>query len=288
MFDNKQQEMSQVTNFLLHAKHPCFSSYCNKYARIHLPIAPECNLQCNYCLRKYNCPNESRPGVAATVLTPIEAVAWYKECSKQVENLTVVGVAGPGDALANWQVVKETFLRIRELDKEVFFCLSTNGLLLPQYAAEIADLGIQYITVTINAVNIATAAQIYKYAYDKQTMYYGLDAAKLILQRQWDGLHLLKKYNIYTKINTVAIPTVNIKEIPVIAQRLKQYNCVLHNILPLLPVKGTPFSNLPEPSNLCLKSLRQSSSEFIPQMFHCNRCRADAVGRLDQGGCSNS
>lgn len=280
MFDNKQQEISQVTNFLLHAKHPCFSSHCNKYARIHLPIAPECNLQCNYCSRKYNCPNESRPGVVAKVLTPLEAVAWYKECSKQVENLTVVGVAGPGDALANWDVVKETFLRIREIDKDVFFCLSTNGLLLPRYAKEIAELGIKYITVTINAITVDTAVKIYQYAYDNQKIYYGLDAAKLILERQWNGLSLLKKYNVYTKINTVAIPTINIAEIPLLAQRIQKYNCVLHNILPLLPVTGTPFADLPEPSAKCLQKLRQTSSAFMPQMFHCNRCRADAVGKL--------
>lgn len=50
--------------------HPCFTAKCSDYARIHLPVAPKCNMQCNYCLRKYSCVNESRPGVVAGL--------WYR------------------------------------------------------------------------------------------------------------------------------------------------------------------------------------------------------------------
>ena len=50
--------------------HPCFTAKCSDYARIHLPVAPKCNMQCNYCLRKYSCVNESRPGVVARVMVP--------------------------------------------------------------------------------------------------------------------------------------------------------------------------------------------------------------------------
>ena len=41
--------------------HPCFTAKCSDYARIHLPVAPKCNMQCNYCLRKYSCVNEAVP-----------------------------------------------------------------------------------------------------------------------------------------------------------------------------------------------------------------------------------
>ena len=56
------------------ADHPCYSKDAHhKFARIHLPVAPACNIQCNYCNRKYDCSNESRPGVVSEVLSPEEA-----------------------------------------------------------------------------------------------------------------------------------------------------------------------------------------------------------------------
>ncbi len=32
--------------------HPCFSCNAKEYARIHLPVAPRCNIQCNYCCER--------------------------------------------------------------------------------------------------------------------------------------------------------------------------------------------------------------------------------------------
>ena len=69
--------------------HPCFTAKCSDYARIHLPVAPKCNMQCNYCLRKYSCVNESRPGVVARVMVPEDAVDWYLQMKAKVPKLTV-------------------------------------------------------------------------------------------------------------------------------------------------------------------------------------------------------
>ena len=93
--------------------HPCFTAKCSDYARIHLPVAPKCNMQCNYCMRKYSCVNESRPGVVARVMVPEDAVDWYLQMKAKVPKLTVAGIAGPGDALANWPAVSRTLSMIR-------------------------------------------------------------------------------------------------------------------------------------------------------------------------------
>ncbi len=48
-------------------RHPCFNeSAKGTCGRVHLPVAPECNIKCNYCNRKYDCVNESRPGVTSS------------------------------------------------------------------------------------------------------------------------------------------------------------------------------------------------------------------------------
>ena len=49
--------------------HPCFDEAARaRTARVHLPVAPRCNVQCNYCNRKFDCVSESRPGVTSVVL----------------------------------------------------------------------------------------------------------------------------------------------------------------------------------------------------------------------------
>ncbi len=96
-------------------KHPCYSSDAKDYARMHLPVAPRCNTQCNYCNRKYDCQNESRPGVTSEILSPLQALERFKEAKAKVDKLTVVGIAGPGDAMANFQETKETIQMIKKL-----------------------------------------------------------------------------------------------------------------------------------------------------------------------------
>lgn len=82
--------------------HPCNSEEAHHhYARIHVAAAPACNIQCNYCNRKYDCANESRPGVVSEKLTPEQAARKLLAVATRIPQLTVLGIAGPGDALAN-------------------------------------------------------------------------------------------------------------------------------------------------------------------------------------------
>ena len=56
-------------------EHPCFSEKaCHTFGRCHIPVAPKCNIQCNYCIRDFDCVNESRPGVTTRVLNPDESI----------------------------------------------------------------------------------------------------------------------------------------------------------------------------------------------------------------------
>jgi nitrogen fixation protein NifB len=84
------------------ASHPCFNEEAHRhFARMHIPVAPKCNIQCNYCNRKYDCSNESRPGVTSEVLTPEQAVEKVRTVKARIPELSVIGIAGPGDPLAN-------------------------------------------------------------------------------------------------------------------------------------------------------------------------------------------
>ncbi len=263
--------------------HPCFScSSAHKYARIHLPIAPKCNISCNYCVRKFDCPNESRPGVTTQVLEPKEALERYIQVKKDVPNLTVVGIAGPGDALANFEKTKETLVLIKAYDKNVTFCLSTNGLMLPLYASELLDLGVSHVTVTINAVDPKIGAEIYKEVRYLGTTYRGEQAAAVLLSNQLAGLKYLADRGLVCKVNIVTLKGINDHHIEEVVKKVKALGASITNIMQMIPVKGSVFENIPLVSHKEIMALREKCGIHLEQMYHCKQCRADAIGLLDK------
>jgi len=82
--------------------HPCYSEEAHHYfARMHVAVAPACNIQCNYCNRKYDCANESRPRRGVRVAP--SGAGGEKSLGRGGDHpqMTVLGIAGPGDPLAN-------------------------------------------------------------------------------------------------------------------------------------------------------------------------------------------
>jgi nitrogenase molybdenum-iron protein alpha/beta subunit/MoaA/NifB/PqqE/SkfB family radical SAM enzyme len=262
-------------------RHPCFSSGCSATrARIHLAVAPRCNISCNYCVRRYDCPNESRPGVASRVLTPLQAFDRWKEAREQLENLTTVGIAGPGDALANWDETHETIDLIHAVDPDTVFCLSTNGLLLPRYADDLAAAGVTHVTVTMNAVDPAIGALIYGSMVLDGIRYDGQAAAGVLLSNQIAGIERLIALGVVVKVNTVLIEGVNDLHVDDVAEKAAALGASVHNIMQMIPVEGSAFGDKPQISLVKLEAVRKRCTAYLPQMSHCQQCRADAVGTL--------
>jgi len=263
--------------------HPCFSESGHlKYARMHLPVAPKCNIQCNYCNRKYDCLNESRPGVTSEILTPEEAFQKFLIVKEKVENLSVIGFAGPGDTLANFDKVKKTVELIKQNSPEITFCLSTNGLMLPYYAQEIIDIGVSHVTITINTVDQRIGPYIYSEFNYKGKKLVTDTGSKILLENQLDGLKYLSDRGIICKVNIVAIKGINDDHIEEVVKTVKEYAAFKTNIMQLIPAKGTEFENMPLVSNKELNEIRKKCSEHLSQMYHCQQCRADAIGLLKQ------
>jgi nitrogen fixation protein NifB len=270
--------------------HPCYSQEAHHFfARMHVAVAPACNIQCNYCNRKYDCANESRPGVVSEQLTPELAARKVMWVASRVPQLSVVGIAGPGDALADPRKTFETCERVMAALPDVKLCLSTNGLALPDNVDAIKAHAIDHVTITINAVDPAVAERIYAWvAYDKRRLT-GRDAAAVLIERQLLGLDMLVAAGILVKVNSVMIPGINDTHLADVNAELKSRNVFLHNIMPLIsdPAHGTHFGLTGQrgPTPVELKSLQDDLAGGANLMKHCRQCRADAVGLLgdDQG-----
>ena len=263
--------------------HPCFNLEAkHTNARVHLPVAPKCNIQCNYCNRKYDCVNESRPGVTSSVLAPFQATEYLKELDKKIENLAVIGIAGPGDPFANPEETLETMRRASAEFPDKIFCLSTNGLNLEPYIDEIAEMNVTHVTITINAIDPKITAQIYKWVRYNKKVYRGEEGAAILLERQLACIPKLKARGITVKINSIIIPGINENHIPEVARKCAELGADVINCIPLIPTAETPFETVEKPDTKMIFKTRTLCSDHLKIMSHCARCRADAAGLLGQ------
>ncbi|SHO56795.1 nitrogenase cofactor biosynthesis protein NifB [Vibrio quintilis] len=291
----KETHSSEIHHFLSKqvqekiAQHPCYSKTAHQYARMHLPVAPACNIQCHYCNRKYDCSNESRPGVVSRVASPDVALKQFTTIKKRAPNLTVVGIAGPGDALANPDATFRTLRAIRKEDPSVQLCISTNGLMLEPYVNDLVAVGVNHLTITINCTDPEVGSKIYPWIYFNHQRLRGKEAAQILIERQFAGLKAAAATGMLVKVNTVLIPGVNDHHIKAVSEAVKAHGALLHNIMPLIsdPAHGTYFglTHQKGPTDEALEKARRESGDYMPQMTHCQQCRADAVGVL--GGCSS-
>ena len=264
------------------SRHPCFNEGAHRnFARMHIPVAPKCNIQCNYCNRKYDCSNESRPGVTSEVLSPEQAVEKVRAVKSKIPELSVIGIAGPGDPLAN----EETFRALELIGREfpdLTLCVSTNGLALLGNSKRLYDLGVRFITVTMNAVNPEIGAKVYEFVRGPEGTLKGVEAARLLIDRQLQGVRECVDLGMVVKINVVMVPGINDSHIPELVKAVKALGVYIVNILPLIPVDGTRFSGMRAPTPQERKELMDLCGLDIRMMRHCRQCRADAIGKLGE------
>ncbi len=266
------------------SEHPCFGGDHSKAGRIHLPVAPGCNIKCGFCERKFDCANESRPGVTSRVLTPEQAVERVRLVKQHMERqggaqLKVVGIAGPGDPLANPKTF-ETFRLVREHFPEMTLCLSTNGLRLPEMVGTLKELDIHSLTVTINALTPETGAKVYEWIKVNGSRLAGEEAAALLLERQLEGVRLAAAAGLLIKINHVYIPGVNDHETLDLAVKVRELGAQMMNIIPVIPI-GL-FKDIEPPSTALMDMVRNQAELILSQARHCKQCRADAAGIVGQ------
>ncbi|MBO5985985.1 MAG: radical SAM protein [Lachnospiraceae bacterium] len=255
------------------ANHPCFG-YARNKGRIHLPVCPACNIECKFCDRRIN-TYEDRPGVTGELLSPQEAVDALGRALEICPDITVAGIAGPGDTLATNGAI-ETFRLIRERYPNILKCMSTNGLLLNERAQELIDLGIDTLTVTVNAVDPVIQAKIISGIYYHGKRYEGEEAAKILIENQLAGIRKMAQAGVTIKVNTVLIMEINRGHIREIAKAVREAGATMYNIIPLIPQHQ--FKDFEEPKCVDIDGARREAEEFIDVFRHCQRCRADAVG----------
>jgi len=287
---NKRRETTDPRIWERIKDHPCYSEEAHHYyARMHVAVAPGCNIQCNYCNRKYDCSNESRPGVVSSRLTPEGALEKVRSVAARMPQLSVVGVAGPGDGLFQADRTLKTFELLRAEMPDLTLCLSTNGLALPDHIDTLKALDIGHVTITINYLDPEIGAEIHPWVFYNHKRWYGKEAARILHERQMEGLERAADAGVLIKVNSVMIPGINDEHLSEVNKAVRARGAFLHNVMPLIsdPSHGTRFGldGQRGPSPAELHEARESLGNDARLMKHCRQCRADAVGMLGEDQC---
>ena len=263
--------------------HPCFNVNAHHhFGRVHLPVAPRCNIQCRFCNRQFDCVNESRPGVTSAILSPGQAMVYLEEVLRQKPNTRVVGIAGPGDPFANADDTLETMRQVRGRYPEMILCVATNGLNVVPYLDDLAALNVSHVTVTVNAVDPGIGAEIYAWMRIGKRVVRSEEGASVLLDRQLEAIRGLKSRKMIVKVNSIILPGINEDHIGTIALKMREMGVDLMNCMPYYPSPGSSFEHLREPDKKTVKAIQLASGKHIRQMQHCTRCRSDAVGLLGE------
>ncbi|MDR3363707.1 MAG: radical SAM protein [Clostridiales Family XIII bacterium] len=257
--------------------HPCFNRGSNK-ARMHLPVSPACNILCKFCNRQVGDGTEAiRPGVARDLVRPEDAPGYVENALALCPEISVVGIAGPGDTLATDHAFR-AFSAIRGRFPNLIHCMSTNGLLLPEKINGVIDAGVSTLTVTINAVDPDILAKINGGIYYHGEYFDGAEGGLILIRNQLEGVKLAAEAGLIVKINTVLIPGINGNHIEAVARQAGKRGAAIFNIIPLIPQHL--LSGEKEPNCGEIDLARSAAEKHIPVFRHCQHCRADAVGFL--------
>jgi nitrogen fixation protein NifB len=193
-----------------------------------------------------------------------------------------MGIAGPGDPFANPDETMETLRFVRKKYPKLMLCVASNGMGIGSYIDELADLKTSHVTITMTAIDPAIGAKIYSWVRDGKRPLRGEEGAAVLISRQIEAIVRLKQRGVVVKVNSIIIPGINDEHIPEIAAKVGALGADLMNCMAMVPVKGAVFEEVAPPDNLMTARVRLQSERHLPQMTHCARCRADAVGFIGE------
>jgi nitrogen fixation protein NifB len=162
----------------------------------------------------------------------------------------------------------------------MLLCVSSNGLGIGPHLDELAQLAVSHVTITLNTIRPETAAAIYSWMRIDKRLRNAREGAPVMLERQLAAIRGLKERGLVVKVNCILLPGVNDGEVLEVAETARKLGADLFNLLPYYRTDGCKFAGLAEPDPQLVSRLRKKAGRLLPQMTHCARCRADAVGLL--------
>jgi nitrogen fixation protein NifB len=142
------------------------------------------------------------------------------------------------------------------------------------------------VTVTVNAIDPDVGARFHPWIFFRGRKLEGREAARILSQRQLEGIAALRDRGVLCKVNSVVVPGLNDGHLPAVSRAVRALGAFVHNVMPLIsaPEHGTRFGveGRRGPTAQELEAVQEACAGGAKVMRHCRQCRADAVGLLGE------
>ncbi len=183
--------------------------YGREITSLRFSVTQKCNLMCFYCHR------EGVNNTTSTILTLAHIHRIFKLCREM--NIRKVKLTG-GEPLCRIDILEIVKLG-RKYFENVF--MTTNGILLEQYAEKLKNVGLDRINISLHSLNEKT----YEFITGKNSL---LDVLKGIDACRTAGISPIK-------LNFVVLKNINDNEINEMIKFSAENNCILQ-IIELEPI----------------------------------------------------
>lgn len=224
------------------------------------------------------------PGLCEKVLSPVDALNAVTSFLDAYGKDGIVGIAGPGDPLAN-ETTFETISLLKENYPDIKICLCTNGLNLPDHMSRLTKLGIKHMSLTLNGIDPKIVNKVYRYIKVDNEKISGTEASERLIYNQLKGIQMAVEAGMFIKINTVVIPGLNDSHLEKIAEKVAELGAGIMNVMPLIP--AGMFKYYRRPTLQEMQQHYKNCGKYLPVFKKCKQCRADATGipGKEEGKC---
>jgi nitrogen fixation protein NifB len=211
------------------------------------------------------------------LIAPGDAVHYVEKAMALCRSLTVVGVAGPGEAFATGHALA-ALGAVHERYPKLIKCVSTNGLRLPERVGEALAAGVTTLSVTVNAIDTDVLARMNDGVVTGGEYRSDRNAGQTLIDNQLAGISLASAAGVKVKVNAVYAPDINGAHIPEIAEAVAARGACVFNVIPL--IARYKLRDERAPSCAETEALRGKVEKYLPVFRRCRRCRADAAGTI--------
>ena len=247
---------------------------CDKKEKIvYLPVAPHVAAMTRFSSSLPKQMNFLMPGEALVMLNGIMA----KGCCY----VPMVAITGPGDPLAVPDTTMKTIQLVKAQYPDIDIGLKTLGFGGKRFAKELAEAGVTYVEMQMDAVKHDVLERLYAWIRPGLKTLKISDAVQLLLQEQRAAIPALKKEGINVSIVTTIFPGINADHVQQLSRYVKMLGADSISLIPYEPEKDTEVP-LRSPGDLLMQEVEDMAGRYLPVV--ASRLRGEMSSVKDEPG----
>lgn len=202
-------------------------------------------------------------GKMSPAILPTDAINILESMLSQGTAISEVQVSGPGDPLADVTKTVETLHKVHDKYADLRLSITTLGLYGDQYAKMLADCGITFITLLIDAIDPEVIKNLYVWIRPGTKTVPLSQASSLLADEQLRAIPAMVQAGIRVIVRTTVYPGINDNHIPALAEVISQLGAERMILVPCSPFTDEKI-NITPPDSVAISSLCEIAGRHLP------------------------